>query len=112
MDEELEMARGRQAAQVMNNPMLQEALSTIESDCERSWKESSYAEHDKREAAYRMMQVVRAFRSTLTTVLQTGKMAAITESERQDTASKERRLREWDGSSESSAAKQFATREQ
>jgi len=100
-DPELEMSRGRTAAGLLQNELLQEALATIERDCENSWKNSTYGENDKREAAYQMLKVVKAFRGHLTTVLQTGKLAAKSESDQQDARSQERILRDWDGSPES-----------
>ena len=100
-DPELEMVRGRQAGRLLDDDLLKEALDTIERDCENSWRNSAYGEGEKREAAYQMLKVVKAFRGHLTTVLETGKMAAKSESDQQDARSQERILRDWDGSPES-----------
>ena len=97
-DPELEMLRGRQAEKLLNDPLLQEALTIIEQRYETAWKSSALSHVQVREEAYRMLATCTEFKRQLTSILTTGKMAAKAESDRQDTATKERELRDWDGS--------------
>jgi hypothetical protein len=97
-DPELEMLRGRQAATLLDNELLKEALDTIEQQVEDRWKATAFDQTQQREELWHMGSAVRLFRGVLQKFIQTGKMAAITESQRQDELTRGAALEEWDGS--------------
>jgi len=99
-DREVEMLRGRQARDLLQNDLLVEVLNTMESKFQDAWKNSALSQSDVREESYRMLKACELFRRQLTHIVETGKMAAITESDRQDRENLERRLAGWDGSAD------------
>lgn len=98
MDEDLEIFRGRSAAALLENELLNEALDAIEKKYEDGWRHSKPSGVDVREAAYLMLHVVKEFKSHLTSFVNTGKLAATAQAQRESQRTKERVLTEWDGS--------------
>jgi signal transduction protein with GAF and PtsI domain len=106
VDSELEMVRGRQAKNLLDNELLQECLDTIENKFTSAWMNSALSQGDVREEAYRMLAACKEFRRQLTHIIETGKMAAKSESDRQDIEAQERRIAGWDGSADTAPSGQ------
>lgn len=53
---------------------------------------------DVREQAYLMLHILKEFKFYLTNILNTGKMATVTQEQRMDAEEREIQLKEWDGS--------------
>lgn len=105
-DLELEMVRGRKAKTLLENELLQECLDTIEKKFTDSWQNSALSQGSVREEAYRMLAACRELRRQLTHIIDTGKMAAKSESDRQDMEAQEQRLAGWDGSADTAPSGQ------
>jgi hypothetical protein len=98
MDQEAEIARGQQAQQLLENPLLVEALEAVEARYSDAWLNSTLSQAVLREEAYRMLAAVKELRTHLTRFAETGKLAAIARDTKRETDIKERKLRAWDGS--------------
>jgi hypothetical protein len=75
MNPEQDKLRARQAAQLLANPMLNEALDAIEKRCRDAWENSPPSAEGQRESAYMVMAGCKAFRGQLTAFLSRGKLA-------------------------------------
>lgn len=100
MDEEVEVLRGNQALQLLENPLLVEALEAIEKKYEDGWRNSQPSGVDKREKAYLMLHILSEFKQYLTRLVQTGKMAATARDARAEQSEVQQRINDWDGSTD------------
>lgn len=66
--------RGTKAKALLDNPLLQEALQSLENDCIAIWKNA--ASMDDRERAWLAMKVLERVRSHLDKVIMDGEAAA------------------------------------
>jgi hypothetical protein len=103
MDEDVEITRGQNAARLLENELLNEALNGIESFFEDAWKNSKLSQSNIREESYRMLCVSKDFRQHLTTFVTTGKLASVAKIEREEQEVKERNVSESDGSPDGSS---------
>lgn len=100
MNEEVEIVRGKKAESLLDNPLLLEALEAIEKKYEDGWRKSQPSQLDVREKAFLMLHVVGEFKQYLTRLVQTGKMAGITRDAREEESAVQKRINEWDGSTD------------
>jgi hypothetical protein len=79
MDElEEQMARGKRAELLLNNPLLEEILGKIETTWTHKWKASKAEDTVLREQAYLMLSNLEEFKRELRSVLDSGKLAEAT----------------------------------
>jgi len=97
MDENQEILRGKQAHQLLENELLNEALNSLEQKYETAWRNSKLSQVELREEAFRMLGAARELRSYLTNLVNTGKLASTAQAQRVEQVDRERRLSEWDG---------------
>ncbi len=95
---EQEMHTGQQTRALMENQALQNALTTIREGFEKTWRDSNIRDSEGREECYRMLKCLDLFEKQLTHVLESGKMAAISETLRQESTQRSDALKDWDGS--------------
>jgi len=98
MDEDVEISRGKSAHQLLENPLLKEALDAIEQSFRDEIENSNLSQRDLREEAFRMLCAAKVFRKHLTRYIETGKMASMSKAQRHEQKQREQRLMEWDGS--------------
>jgi signal transduction protein with GAF and PtsI domain len=103
-DEEVEIHRGHNARQLLENNLLNEALEKIEMHFTSKMVDSELSQSAVREEAYRMLCAVRMFNRHLTNIIETGKMATVAQAQREELSERERKLAEWDGSPDSGYA--------
>lgn len=72
-----EVSRGAQAAELLDNPLLAEALAAFELEIIEQWKNSPARDQDGRERLWNMLQANRKFQQVLTTHIETGKLASV-----------------------------------
>lgn len=77
MSERTEIARGQQAAEALDNPIVVEALEAWEREVIESWKTSPLRDVEGRERLRLMLEASKAFRGYMTRTLETGKLAEI-----------------------------------
>lgn len=104
MDEAVEISRGKNAHNLLENPLLQEALAAIKERCRRKTEESLPSQPEVREGAYWLMCAVRELESHLTNFVNTGKLASSAQEQRIEKDTRERKIAEWDGSPDSGYA--------
>ena len=73
----LEADRGRQAQDLLEHPLLQEALQTLRSEFKEAWANSPARDSEGREKLWQLHALVGKFESHLTQVLQTGQLARL-----------------------------------
>ena len=83
-----EIDRGQQARDLMEHPMLVEALSNIETTIAERWKalatsDAAIRDSEGREKLWQMIQAVQGFKAQLQSVLETGQMAQVQRDELQ-----------------------------
>ena len=88
MELEQERIRGERARQLMEDPMIAEALDMIEREAVRQWEMSPARDTEGRERLWMFYVITKKFRNTLQETMDTGKMAAIQLSEKQGLAAK------------------------
>lgn len=71
-----EIARGQQAAAILENPLCQEVFADIETLWLAAIRQSRPAQKEQREDAYRVLLGLDQFRAGLTSIMNTGKLAA------------------------------------
>ena len=103
MNEETEITRGQEAARLLENDLLIEALAAIKDRCRTKSELSLPSQPEVREAAYWLMRAAVELETHLTTFATTGKLASIAKSEREAQELRERELNEWDGSASGTA---------
>ena len=72
-----EYARGLEATQLIENPLLVAAFEAIETEIDHQWKTSKANEEDAREKLYLMSRLLAKLKGTIQTHVQTGKMAEL-----------------------------------
>ena len=75
---ELDLVRARDAASLLENPILNEVLDDMERRWNSAWRSTAPADTDKREAAYQILYAIEAFRAELQSRITGGKIAAET----------------------------------
>lgn len=72
-----DISRGQQAKDILEHPLVVEALEELEADFTRRWRNSSIGKHgmEDREEAFRYLQVVGRFKRHFEHLMQTGKLA-------------------------------------
>lgn len=73
----LEADRGRQAQDLLEHPLLQEAMEILRSEFKEAWANSPARDSEGREKLWQLHAMVGKFESHLTQVLQTGKLARL-----------------------------------
>jgi len=68
--------RGRRAAELLEHPLLLEALAAIESEVVSQWEACPTRDKEGKEACWQLMKTSKKFRSMLTGYVQSGKLAA------------------------------------
>jgi hypothetical protein len=98
MEESLEISRGKSSHQILENPLLQEALAAIKERCRKKSENSLPSQPEVREGAYWLMCAVKELEAHLTNFVNTGKLASTAQAQRVEKEQRERELAEWDGS--------------
>ena len=70
-----ENARGAKAKELLEEPLIEEAFSLIESEILRAWEESPARDTEGREKLYQMLMLSRKVKRHLESVVMTGEMA-------------------------------------
>ena len=73
----LEADRGRQAQDLLEHPLLLEAMETLRAEFKEAWANSPARDSEGREKLWQLHALVGKFESHLTQVLQTGKLARL-----------------------------------
>ena len=68
--------RGVEAAQLLNHPLLMEALNAIEADVVAQWESCPARDAEGKEACWQLIKTAKKFRAILNGYIQTGKLAA------------------------------------
>lgn len=76
MNELQETERGRQAAELLAHPLLNEALDAIEAEVVSQWGQCPARDHEGKEALWQLYKTAQKFRGVLTGYVETGKIAA------------------------------------
>jgi hypothetical protein len=71
-----EVSRGAQAAELLEHPLLAEAISAVERNIIEQWTNTTPRDAADRERYYLMLLASRAFQQHLTTHIETGKLAS------------------------------------
>lgn len=74
-----EIARGETARQLLENPLCQEVFTHIETLWLDAIRSSKPSQKEQREDAYHVLLGLDTFKAALTTILNTGKLAATTD---------------------------------
>lgn len=77
MDHEQDVLRGRQAAELLEHPMLLEAFAALESEVMEQWKSSPARDEEGRERLWLMLRLSEKVKAHLTNLITTGRMAKI-----------------------------------
>ena len=72
---EQESRRGEQARRLLEDPLLQEAFTTVEATLHVTWSTTSDHATDERERIWLMLKLLRCVRARLSEVLETGRLA-------------------------------------
>jgi hypothetical protein len=75
MDNREKVNKGINAQQILNDPLIQEALRQLEGMYINDWKTSTVDDVVKRERAYACMSVLNDFIGALGSIVNTGKIA-------------------------------------
>lgn len=75
---ELEIRRGRDAAQLLAHPMLVEAFQDIETEIVSKWQSSPARDAEGREKLWMMLQLLRRVKAHLSSHVETGMVAQAT----------------------------------
>lgn len=73
-----EVSRGAQAAELLEHPLLVEALETYEKRVIEQWMNTTPRDVDDRERLYQMLLASKSFQHELKTHIETGKLASLT----------------------------------
>lgn len=71
-----DVERGRQAAELLANPLLSEALNAIDAEVVQQWEQCPARDMEGKEALWQLMKTGKKFRGLLTGYIQSGKLAA------------------------------------
>ena len=75
MDNREKVNKGINAQQILNDPLIQEALRQLEGMYINDWKTSTVDDVVKRERAYACVSVLSDFKAALNSFVNTGKIA-------------------------------------
>jgi len=70
-----QVARGEEAARVLNSPLLKEFFADMRSDCVRNWEHSAIDDVATREDAWKMHKAVSLLEQKLKTAIANGEHA-------------------------------------
>lgn len=70
-----EYARGQEAKELLENPLLLAAFNEIEEGINRQWKQSKASDADAREKLYLMQRLLQNLKAGIQEHITTGKMA-------------------------------------
>lgn len=70
-----EVQRADMAQMILSSPVMKDALDTIERDILNAWEATAPRDSEAREKAWLFYLVAKKFRATLTSYIDTGKMA-------------------------------------
>ena len=73
----IEMLRGAQAQELIDNPLIAEALSAWETEITKAWKTSPLRDAEGRESLRRLLEASTRFRRYLTQTIETGQLARV-----------------------------------
>lgn len=76
MTDEQRLSRGSRAKEVLENEEFQAAFSAIEEDLTQAWKTSPQRDSTGREHLFRALTMLSSVKASLTTTMETGKLAA------------------------------------
>ena len=71
-----EINRGAEADALMKNPLVKEALDTLEKEIVLAWENTPMRDHEAREKAWMFYVTVRKFRNIFFSFVETGKLAS------------------------------------
>lgn len=74
-DHHKDAQRGREASQLLENALIQEAFSTIRENVLAKWEASKSADKEGREDAWKMIHAMNEFKRYFVNLVQTGKIA-------------------------------------
>jgi len=77
MDQQQEINRGQQATELLNHPLMQEAISTLRSQYQAAWEASPARDKEGREELWKLLKTLGAVEGHLKQVIETGRMATI-----------------------------------
>lgn len=72
-----EQERGRQAAELLEHPLMKEAFSTIRQEFTQAWQNSPARDQEAREKLWQLLKLTDRLESFLTETVTTGKMATM-----------------------------------
>lgn len=72
-----EQERGRQAAELLEHPLMKEAFSTIRQEFTQAWQNSPTRDQEGREKLWQLLKLTDRLESFLTETVTTGKMATM-----------------------------------
>lgn len=75
MDREQQIARGVRAQQILDEPLVQEAIDLIESQCLQQWKDSPARDTEGRERIWMMVKMAQQFKRHFEAAVTDGKLA-------------------------------------
>lgn len=75
MTPEQEAHRGDEAARLLENDLLREALDAIDAEVVSQWQECPARDKEGKEALWQLMKTAQKFRRILTGHIETGKLA-------------------------------------
>lgn len=70
-----EVERGRQAAELLEHPLMVEALTAIEAEIFKQWGDCPARDKEGKEACWQLLKTAQKFRAILTGYVSTGKLA-------------------------------------
>lgn len=70
-----ENARGAKAKELLDEPLVAEAFSVVESEILRAWEDSPARDSEGREKLYQMLMLTRKVKRHFESVVMTGEMA-------------------------------------
>ncbi len=77
MDQETEVRRGNQARELIEHPMMVEALTTIRNSINEQWESSPARDTEGREKLWVMLKLLGNLEGHMREILETGKLAQI-----------------------------------
>lgn len=91
------LARGEQARQLLENPLLIEAFEAIRNGLRHRWETSAPDDEAVRDECWRMLRVVGKVEAVLRSTVTTGTLTARERAQREAAAERERAIRHDDG---------------
>lgn len=94
MDLEREISRGNQAQELLEHPLMVEALQTMRSRITEQWESSPARDKEGRESLWTMLKLLGNLEGHLKEVLETGKLARLQLEQKQSAL---KQAKEWIG---------------